>query len=207
MEKEEIVKCVDDSIKELKEKFLKNPVFFYTENDLHCFLFRLIYDKIKENEEWLPVHKEYPTRAIYIGETAVKKENYRKESGRGTRRHFDIVVFHDKCDISEFKHRNGLNSDPCKPFIAIQIGLDASDNHLINNWKSLEEQINCVDNKYLLHFDRTKHNKKMTEDIKKEVNQRVDEINRGAHKGGICYIDIFNRSSPIILATKGLRKK
>ncbi len=206
MEKKEIVQCVENSIKKLIKVFCEKPYLFYTENDIHCFLYRLLYDEMDGKSEWkttindkefstLPFHKEYPTREYYI-----KKE--KSNDDEGTRGHFDIVVFHETKDFFEFKNRK-LNSEPSKPFIAIQIGLDTATvcKHLESDYKSLIEPENDVDYKYLLHFDRKKHKKNTIEDIKKKVNDCKKNIQ---DKGGICYIDVSEHPKCKILASNNL---
>ncbi len=205
MEKEEIVKCIDNSIIGLMEMFCKTPYFFYSEHDIHCFLYQLIYSKIKGNDKWytiintkkfptLPVHREYPSKAIYINDKPYTNEDYKKRpnTDRGKRKHFDIVVFNDSyIDFSYFKNRDASDNDPTTPFIAIQIGLDTDLKHLEEDWKSLKEPINCVEYKYLLHFDRKSHKKESIAAIEAEVNKYKNEINSKAEKGGICYIDLL----------------
>lgn len=206
MEQKEIVQCVENSIKELIKVFCENPYFFYTENDIHCFLYRLLYDEMYGKGKWettindkgfstLPFHKEYPTRVYNI-----KKE--KSNDGEGTRGHFDIVVFHDTKDIFEFKNLN-KNREPSKPFIAIQIGLDTDTvcKHLEADCNSLTEPENYVEYKYLLHFDRKKHKKNTIENIKQKVNECKKNIQ---DKGGICYIDVSGHPKCKILASNNL---
>lgn len=207
MEKEEIVQCVNESIRKLIRVFCKDPYFFYTENDLHCCLFRLIYDKIKDiNEDWLPIHKDYPTIAFYKDGEKITKEDYQSGT-RIRRKYFDIVVFQEKCDFCGFKNnRNRSNSEPCKPFIAIQIGLDTLDDHLKDDWGSLNDA-DYVEYKYILHFDRKKHYKENIKLIKDKVNQLINEISNGGDKGGICYIDVSDPSNRKIFASDKLNVK
>lgn len=208
MEQKEIVQCVENSIKELIKVFCENPYFFYTENDIHCFIYRLLYNEMSEKDNWcaeingkkvrtLPVHKEYPTREIYI-----KKE--KSSNGRGTRRRFDIVVFHEKdIELFNFKEKpKRFNKYPAEPFIAIQIGLDYNLDHLKSDWKSLTDNKNCVNYKYLLHFDRK--GQETIEDIKKVIIPCLNRINSKEVKGGICCIDVSEQSNYKILASKNL---
>lgn len=223
MEKEEIVKCVDNSIIELIEVFCKTPYFFYTEHDIHCFLYQLIASRIKRNDKWhtiintkkfptLPIHREYPSKAIYIKDSPYTNEEYKKRSNteRGKRKHFDLVVFNDSyIDFSDFKNRNVSYNDPTTPFIAIQIGLDTDLKHLRGDWKSLNEPINCVDYKYLLHFDRKSHTKGYIDAIETEVNKYKDEIKNKAENDRIYYIDLLKvskckkKKTNIFTATNG----
>ncbi len=206
MDKEQIVQCVENSIKELIQVFCESPYFFYTENDIHCFLYQLIYKNMKGKGNWyiikngekkdtLPVHKEYPTIKYY------------KKNIKPTRMHFDIVVFNDGYIDFEFKKSKTSNSDPTEPFIAIQIGLDTDLEHLKEDWKSLNEPINCVEFKYLLHLDRKSHKKKTIEAIEAEVNKYKDEIISKTENGGICYIDVSDPSNSKIFASGKLNGK
>ncbi len=202
MEKDEIVKCVDDSIKKLIQVFCEKPYFFYTENDMHCCLYQLIYKNMNGKGNWytiingkkketlkkdtLPVHKEYPTIKLYT------------KNKKPTRKHFDIVIFREGYINFAFKNSKTSNSSPTEPFIAIQIGLDCNSKHLENDWKSLKEVQNCVKYRYLLHFDRKSHREntiESVESVKEKVNEYKSEL-KGS--GGVCYINVSNPSEPII---------
>lgn len=83
----------------LVDAFLTRPYTFYTESDLHCFLYHILYNlglkqacRCKVNGrlvESILLHKEYPTKGRY-------KRNRNAESTieeRGARGHFDISVW------------------------------------------------------------------------------------------------------------------
>lgn len=82
--------CVYDLIK----TFFSNPFLFYTENDLHCYLYKLLFERLEEagyglyetldNKATILLHKEYPT-----------KEKYRKpeKDPAGRRGHFDLCLW------------------------------------------------------------------------------------------------------------------
>ena len=63
------------AIKALIERFIEKPYFFYTEQDMHAFLYhKLISGKLGEyfvgtssKDQTILVHKEYPTLKKYVG--------------------------------------------------------------------------------------------------------------------------------------------
>jgi hypothetical protein len=96
IEKKKLVEITESAIDELITTFKKNPYLFYTENDLHCYLYKEIFNKLPF-EEWLCktsdgktsilLHKEYPTKARYVA------KNLEKVTSRGARGHFDISIW------------------------------------------------------------------------------------------------------------------
>jgi hypothetical protein len=69
-----IVDATEFAIGVLAKAFIQNPRFFYTENDLHCFLYRQILNKLPfeelqcktgEGYQSILLHKEYPTKLRY----------------------------------------------------------------------------------------------------------------------------------------------
>jgi len=69
--------AVEDCIDRLVEAFLGMPYMFYTEGDLHCYLYhlmlmdeelsKLVEVKIREDlgVKSILIHKEYPTKGLY----------------------------------------------------------------------------------------------------------------------------------------------
>jgi hypothetical protein len=69
--------AVENFIDELVETFLERPYTFYSENDLHCYLYHLMLMKEELSKpikvttskgrevKSILVHKEYPTKGLY----------------------------------------------------------------------------------------------------------------------------------------------
>lgn len=99
MDKESIFRILETGINELIDAFLAKPYAFYTESDLHCFLYYTLCNlglnhncQCKVNArlvESVLLHKEYPTKGRYRrrndSESTIEK--------RGARGHFDISVW------------------------------------------------------------------------------------------------------------------
>jgi len=79
---------VGSAIRALIEKFIEMPYFFYSEQDMHAYLYhKLISGKLGEffvetrsGDRSVLLHKEYPTLRIY------------PRRRRGRRGHFDLAI-------------------------------------------------------------------------------------------------------------------
>ena len=79
---------VTSAIRVLVEKFIEMPYFFYSEQDMHAYLYhKLISGKLGEffvethfGDRSVLLHKEYPTLQIYPGRRG------------GRRGHFDLAI-------------------------------------------------------------------------------------------------------------------
>jgi hypothetical protein len=191
--KEKIKNAVEACIEELVKKFRKRPYIFYTEHDIHCYLYHLIYKKLYENrlikecrtedgKETVILHEEYPP--IY-------KEEERRSLG-----HFDIVILNPasiKSVKSIYHHRNlcDCHERPAEPFIAIELALDRDTDHLTNDYNKLTNPKNDVKHGYILHFMRDidverRQKRKRFKDLLKTVQKISDE-----GKVKIWYLDNF----------------
>jgi len=80
---------VSSAIRVLVEKFIEMPYFFYSEQDMHAYLYhKLISGKLGEffvethfGDKSVLLHREYPTLRIYPG---------------GRRGHFDLAIIDPK---------------------------------------------------------------------------------------------------------------
>ena len=110
------------AIKALIERFIEKPYFFYTEQDMHAFLYhKLISGKLGEyfvetssKDQTILVHKEYPTLNKYVG------------LARRTRGHFDLAIL-NPLHASESHWRRYIKEPPRSrhaPQVAIEIGLN-----------------------------------------------------------------------------------
>jgi hypothetical protein len=70
----------ETAIKSLVQRFRNHPYAFYTETDMHCYLYHRLYSgglanvlyRTVEGYDTILLHKEYPTAARYL----------RKDDGR-----------------------------------------------------------------------------------------------------------------------------
>ena len=94
--KKQLVQITESAIDNLITTFKATPYFFYTENDLHCYLYTQLLNRLPK-EEWLCktadgkdtilLHKEYPTKERYSRKAL--KEGLEK----GSRGHFDLSIW------------------------------------------------------------------------------------------------------------------
>jgi len=165
-----ILQLVKESIDELAAHFLKNPYFFYTENDLHCHLFNIIFKKFESHELNKPIetsdgkssillHKEYPTKAQYRRNEAGKLQKVEK-GRKGRRGHFDLSVWNpDLVNERLFRSEGGKGEQ--ETFIAIELALvennyQAKDAliHTKNDLLKLSDSENNVEYGFMLFFVR-----------------------------------------------------
>ena len=186
-----IHQLVKESIDELAAHFLKNPYFFYTENDLHCHLFNIIFKKFESHELNKPIetsdgkssillHKEYPTKAQYRRNEAGKLQKVEK-GRKGRRGHFDLCIWNpDLVNKKLFRSKGG--SDEQETFIAIELALNEDmdkDNkliHLKNDYTKLTDEKNDVDQGYILHLIRTEELSKTLQNRLPELRKNIDEF-------------------------------
>lgn len=179
VDEKEIKGIVEECIEKVVEDFEAHPYMFYTEQDIHCYLYHLLYSKemfakeydTSNNEKTIMFHKEYPTVIRY--RRRLKKEHKQeadygvlrceedideKQSdryGKPTRGHFDITIFNPhnikKITAKNFRDKNKI---PLSPLVAIEIALNNGTKHLINDNKKLTDEKNDVKYRYILHFIR-----------------------------------------------------
>lgn len=86
-------KIVNDGIKKTINKFREHPSIFFSEMDIHSYLYSCLYTtrfevKTKDGETTSCLHKEYPTNFRYSKETM---EDY-SLTKKGVRGHFDFTI-------------------------------------------------------------------------------------------------------------------
>lgn len=155
--------CIDD----LTKTFFSTPYLFYTENDLHCYLYKLLSERLEEAGYGLYetldkkcsnlLHKEYPTKKRYRRKLLVEDPRSR---GRG---HFDLCIWNPE-EVSKrlFRSRNSEEIDrEQQTYFAFEFllveGTDKSTlEHAIDHtiWDMLKLKDNEVKYGYILLFAR-----------------------------------------------------
>ena len=166
MDEKRLVDLVERCIDDLVKTFLAAPHWFYTENDLHCYLYNLIHKemtslsyykcKTRDGKHSILLHKEYPTKERY-------SEKYLKINPKGKRGHFDLCLWNPEL-VSQRLFRANLSKDikeEQQTFIAIEFNLvegNASLDQAIHHTKwdllKLRKQTNEVKHGYALFFVR-----------------------------------------------------
>lgn len=110
-----LLKLVETCINDLVETFFSTPYMFYTENDLHCYLYKLLSEGLEDAGYGLYetldkkltqlLHKEYPTKKRY-------RRKLLAEDPTGRRGHFDLCIWNpEEVDIRLFRGRDSRDID------------------------------------------------------------------------------------------------
>ena len=143
------------AIKSLVQRFRNHPYAFYTETDMHCYLYHRLYAggtfnglfKTKEGHDTILLHKEYPTFARYGRREDRCLFNNPKARKRGR---FDISIW-DPAYVEGLPHRKQ------RVLCAAELALNECDIksvHTINDTTKLVDPTNEVQYGYLLFFVR-----------------------------------------------------
>jgi hypothetical protein len=157
------------------------PYFFYTENDLHTFLYHKIYASLpkkewqcltKDGKSSILLHKEYPTKERYRA-----KELHAVSSG--ARGHFDLCIWNPELTRErKFRVFQSTNfEDEQQTFIAIELdmiegndSLEQAIHHIKWDLLKLKDTKNEAEHGYSLVFVRDWLHK---DEFLKEVKSKV----------------------------------
>jgi len=170
---EVLVPKFEAAIKSLVRRFRNHPYAFYTETDMHCYLYHRLYADGLENglyrtvegRDTILLHKEYPTVARYSRDDSGRLEESEDGRRRGA---FDICVW-DPAYIAGREHRKQ------KVLCAAELALNETrpgNPHTINDTTKLVSNANEIRYGYLLFFVRDDPN---YEANKKEVWTNLNE--------------------------------
>ena len=150
-----LVPKFEAAIKSLVRRFRTHPYAFYTETDMHCYLYHRLYSGGLENglyrtvdgRDTILLHKEYPTVARY----QCRDDGTLEESAEGRRRGaFDISIW-DPRFIGEREHRKQ------KVLCAAELALNEcapGNPHTVDDATKLAGPTNEIKYGYLLFFVR-----------------------------------------------------
>jgi len=140
-------------LERLGRKFIRYPHLFYTEADIHCYLYYLLYAgktfkgliETIDGKKTILLHKELPT----IGRYTRDSQGLLVSSEKGARGHFDIAIInslHSK--RYDLKHQRAL--------IAVELGLNEDITHFKNDLTKLTDARNDLKQRVIAHFTREK---------------------------------------------------
>jgi len=144
---------VASCLERLGRKFIQHPQFFYTQSDMHCYLYYLLYAgrtfkgfiETINGERTILLHKELPTVGRYIRDS----QGLLIPSEKGARGHFDIAIVNGLLSKRyDLKHQRAL--------IAVELGLDEDITHFKNDLVKLTDARNDVKQGFIAHFAREK---------------------------------------------------
>jgi hypothetical protein len=173
-----LVPKFEAAIKSLVRRFRTHPYAFYTETDMHCYLYHRLYSgglvnglyRTIEGRDTILLHKEYPTFARYQR----RQDGRLEESPAGRRRGaFDISIW-DPRYIGEREHRKQ------KVLCAAELALNEcapGNPHTVNDATKLAGPTNEIRYGYLLFFVRDNPDYERNRDeIWKSLNDAADRV-------------------------------
>lgn len=97
-----------EAIKSTIRKFRQHPAFFFTESDLHAYLYHKLYENksrdlqvAKDGQDVYLVHREYPTNFRYTKSALLEMDaGYEPDSGQGDRGHYDLAVLNPQFAVN-----------------------------------------------------------------------------------------------------------
>ncbi len=201
--KDRLVETVEAAISSLIDAFVHNPYLFYTENDLHCFLYREILNRLpiedlrcrtQDGQQSFLLHKEYPTKLRYSAKGLC-------QTPLGARGHFDLCFWNpEKTEKRLFRVQHSTDfTKEQQTFIAIEFdliegnrSLDSALHHF--KWDLLKLGENEVEYGYQLVFARDWINKG---DFLKQVKKEAQE----ALNVSILYVEMYGDNKTISLVS------
>jgi len=144
-----VISCLE----RLGRKFIRHPNLFYTESDMHCYLYYLLYAgrtfkgliETVDGKKTILLHKELPTTGRYTRDS----QGLLVPSQKGTRGHFDIAIINSlQSKRYDMTHQRAL--------IAVELGLDEDITHFRNDLVKLTDARNDVKQGFIAHFAREK---------------------------------------------------
>lgn len=180
--KDLILKAVESSINELTTHFVNNSYYFFTDSDIKCHLFNLIFQKFElsglnkalktaDERSSILLHKEYPTKGRYMKN---KKSGQLQRVERGSKGYFDLCVW-DPDLVNKRKFRAESESQEQEIKIAIEIALAENDyqaqtalNHTKRDLLKLSDPYNKVEYGVMLFFARNWENRDEFKKLAKE---------------------------------------
>lgn len=214
--KEQLVQITEVSIDELITTFKATPFFFYTENDLHTYLYSGIFSKLhfgewqcktKDGKSSILLHKEYPTKERYSAKAL------KKGFSKGARGHFDLSIWNPE-ETSNRLFRVVSSTDfqeEQHTFIAIELDMiernemmEQAMHHFKWDLLKLRSRKNEVEHGYQLVFVRDWVNRgNFAERARKEARKAQDttvlyiEKEKGIVRAGTLTSRLFLNYEPI----------
>jgi hypothetical protein len=204
--KDQLVTITESSIRNLITTFEESPWLFYTESDLHCFLFNMIFNslpfeqwtcKTSAGQESCLIHKEYPTKERY------SRKLLQEGLEKGSRGHFDLTIWNpEKTEKRTFRATDQNFMEEQHTFIAVEFDLEEKNadvdfalHHLKWDLMKLKSERNQIEHGYLLVFGREWTYRDTF--LKKAQHYTANEENVT-----IIYTDNFEGKSTIIPLSK-----
>jgi len=177
-------------IERLGRKFIRYPYLFYTEADMHCYLYYLLYAgrtfkgliETIGGDRTILLHKELPTTGRYIRDS----QGLLVPSQKGARGHFDIAIINGLLSKRyDLKHQRAL--------IAAELGLDEDITHFKNDLAKLTDARNDVKQGFIVHFAREKNIAIDEHQAMKDLLRANPQIRSIIIDRSMKRVDVYNR--------------
>lgn len=175
-EEKELVIQFEQAIKSLVQRFRNHPYAFYTESDMHCYLYHRLYSggtfnglfRTVEGYDTILLHKEFPTVARYRRQDDKTLKNDPEARRRGA---FDISIW-NPLSVGSSTHRR--QSVLCAAELALN-ECGTNNIHTVNDATKLSDPENEVKYGYLLFFvrDSTEYDKN-----KSQICQQLEDASK-----------------------------
>jgi hypothetical protein len=197
---EVLIPQFEAAIRSLIRRFRNHPYAFYTETDMHCYLYHRLYAgglvnglySTVEGRDTILLHKEYPTVARYQR----GDDGRLAESAQGRRRGaFDISIW-DPRYIGECAHRKQ------KVLCAAELALNEcgpGNPHTLNDATKLSGPANEIRYGYLLFFVRDSNDYRRN---KKEIWENLEDAAQRV-RVAFVYVDADSKPKPQYLGEWG----
>lgn len=185
--KQDLVSHFERGIKSLVRRFRNHPYAFYTETDMHSYLYHRLYAggtcnglfRTEDGHDTILLHKEYPTVARYIRQDDKTLKNDPNARRRGA---FDISIWDPKF-VGSRGHRKQ------KVLCAAELALNECGRrsvHTINDATKLADPDNEVKYGYLLFFVR--------DDATYEKNEKYiwQQLHDAAKRVRVLFVRVHN---------------
>lgn len=160
-----LLSVAETCINDLTGTFFSAPYLFYTENDFHCYLYKLLSEQLADagyglyetldKKLSILLHKEYPTKKRY-------SRKFLTEDPKGSRGHFDLCIWNpEEVGKRLFRSRNTkeINSEQQTKLAFEFLLVEENDKDLEDAidhtmWDMLKLKDNEVEYGYILVFAR-----------------------------------------------------
>lgn len=202
----ELVRLIEEGIDQLALEFREQPYNFYTETDMHLFLYGILQSKFgfkyktKDGVQINLIHTEFPTYSRY----RVDKQHFFHPDPNGVRGAFDLVVWDPDSlpsDIDEMAVWRPKFGEERRPRLLAAIecklyeGLGKYLSHVHNDFIKLDEPTGQIQHKYMIQFVRNMIKARRYLEYFEPLRY---ELNRVKGRGvNIRYVEVRRDAEPI----------
>jgi hypothetical protein len=138
------IKTLETTIEQFIRNFVRNPYECYTEHGQHALFFTKLYEALPEDKRYLNIEVA-PDKTIRV--CAIQKEYPTKvDLGKERRQNWDIAVIKE--------HNAETSYDYLNLSAIVEFGMNASLDHLVDDFLRVSHPDANADNRYIVHLYR-----------------------------------------------------